>query len=238
MTKALPKIAFTLTAILLFSLLAFPVFAKSPQGAHLWFFSQDPDTLPWDNPKQLPNPQDVDPKYVGSHSDPWLNQGVIIASGEWDEFTIWLGLHKFESLNTKVVICINNAANEAINTITVNGIEIESWNSGKPSALAPHGVFKSTEFYGYAEVDVGDLYAPPLTPYKTAITINIDLNDEADLTNAKIHFDAYGSTKNGGIVFSPYSHDLTFVIPEPATIFMATSALLAFGLYAYKRKKQ
>jgi hypothetical protein len=38
-------------------------------------------------------------------------------------------------------------------------------------------------------------------------------------------------------MFSPYSHDLNFAIPEPATILATTASIIALGLYAYKRKK-
>jgi len=68
------------------------------------------------------------------------------------------------------------------------------------------------------------------------ISVEITLKGGADISDAKIHFDAYGYTDSGSLMKSPYSHDLTFHVPEAATIIAATS-LVAFGIYAYKRKK-
>jgi len=228
------RIFIALAAILLTITSTTPVFATS--GGHLWFYSQDPSSL--SGPQPLPNPQYYDPKYIEHSSDPWLEESVVVPSSDWETpFTIWLACAKFESLNTRLVISINTAAYNAIDSITVNGSEITGWESGKPDALAPHGIFNSAEFFGYNERLVGDFYSPPGSPYKKAIIIDIDLKEGADLTNAKIHFDAYGYTKEGNIIFSPYSHDLNFVIPEPATIFLTMASLTAFGIYAYKRKR-
>lgn len=231
--KSLPVV----TALLILTALVTPVFAQG--GGHLWFYSQDPDTLTWENPNNLPNPEVVDPNYVASNSDPWMTESIGIANGDWGSpFSIWLGCSKFESLNTQLVLSINEATFEAINSISIDGVEITSWQTGIPSALAPHGVFNSAEFHGYAEINVGDLYSPTDSPYKTEITIDIDVKDGADLSDAKIHFDAYGTTSTGGVIFSPYSHDLLFVVPEGATLLLASSSLIAFGIFAYKHKRK
>lgn len=234
MPKSILKIMPILATLLLAATLITPVLAKGgPQGGHLWFYSQDPGDAP------LPNPEDWDPNYVDADPDPWLDESIVISSGDWETpFTIWLACAQFESLNTMLVVSINDAAYEAINSITVNGIPLGPWTDGTPSALAPHDVFKSAEFYGYDEVNMGNLYSPPRTPFKVAIVVDIDLKEGADMSDAKIHFDAYGYTNTGGIIFSPYSHDATFVVPEPATIIAITSALGAFGAFAYKRKRQ
>jgi len=220
-----------------------PVLAEG--GGHLWFYSQDPDTLP--GPQPLPNPQDYDPKYVDTDPDPWLLQSVVIPSADWETpFTIWLACAQFESIDTKLVVSINDAAEGVIETVTVTVdstptvLDPTSFDTSgvPPGCLAPHGVFNSAEFYGCAEADVGDLYAPPGSPYKTAITVDIDLKGGVVVpSDAKIHFDAYGYTEGQECIFSPYSHDSNFVIPEPATVLATTASLIALTLYAYKRKK-
>jgi len=237
LVKKLVVIAPLVTTLLILTLLVTPVNAQA--GGHLWFYSQDPDTLSWPNPNQLPNPEDVDPKYVDAHPDEWLSESIIVSPDEWETpFSIWLACAQFESLNTKVVVSINEAAFTAIESITINENQISSWMTGIPSALAPHGVFNSAEFHGYTEVDVGNLYSPTDSPYKVEIEIQIDLKEGADLSDAKIHFDAYGSTERGGVIFSPYSHDATlFVVPEGYTVLLVSAPLFAFALYAYKHRR-
>jgi hypothetical protein len=228
-------------AVLLLALLAAPVMADG--GGHLWFFSEDPGSIVWANPNKLPNPAPdagdsyVDPNYISANSDPWLTESIVILSNNWETpFSIWLGCAQFESKDTMLVVSINEAAFTAINTIEINRVPISSWTKATHAQLAPHGVFMSADFHGYAEISVGDLYSPPGSPYAVEITVEITLNEGADISEAKIHFDAYGYTETGALVTSPYSHDLTFYVPEAATI-IATTSLAAFGIYAYKRRK-
>jgi len=206
-------------------------------GGHLWFYSQDPDTLL--APQPLPNPQDYDPNYLGTDPDPWLAESIVVPSSEWETpFSIWLGCAQFESLDTKLVVSINDAAFGVIAKIEVYGVEITSWDTSgnPPGPLAPHGVFNSAEFYGCAEVLIEDLHSPPGSPYAVEIEVKITLSGTVP-EDAKIHFDAYGKTERGGWIFSPYSHDFTFVIPEIGTIFLAAASFSALALYALKRRK-
>jgi len=211
-------------------------------GGHLWFYSQDPDTLP--GPQPLPNPEDYDPKYVGTDPDPWQTESIVIPpDGDWETpFSIWLACAQFESLDTMLVVSINNAAATGIETIDINGELLDpddpsQWDTSgvPPGCLAPHGVFNSAEFYGYYEVPVGDLYSPPGSPYAIEIEVEIVLNDGAP-EGMKIHFDAYGHTEKEKCIFSPYSHDLT-IVPELGTILLAAASFGALGLYALKRRK-
>jgi hypothetical protein len=224
-----------IVAVFLLAMLAGSAIAAG--GGHLWFYSEDPDSITWTDTDVLPNPQDFDPNYIAENPDPWLTQSIVISSGDWETpFSIWLGCAQFESIGTQVVVSINEAAYAAIDSIEVNGILITTWIDGTPSALVPHGVFNSDEFQGYAEIPVGDLFSPPDTPYAVEIPIEITLKEGADISEAKIHFDAYGYTESGSLVTSPYSHDLTFHVPEAAPI-LAVTSLVAFGIYVYKRKK-
>ena len=224
------------TVLLLTLSFVSPVFAPpggggGGGGAHLWFYSVDPDTLA--GPQPLPDPQVYDPNWVGASADGWITESVV--TGLSTSFNIWLGCKQFNSTGTTLVVSINDAAFAAIDSITVYGSTIGSWSSAMPSQLSPHGVFNAADFHGYAEVGLIDLYSPPGSPYKVEIPVEITFKATADLTGAKIHFDAYGYTESGALMKNPYSHDLT--VPEPATIFMALTSLGALGVYAYKRKK-
>lgn len=225
-----------ITAVLLLILLAAPVLADG--GGHLWFYSVDPGTL--NPPDLLPNPQDYDPNYVGADPDGWLAESIVLP-GDWGTpFSIWLGCAKFESLGTKLVISVNDAAAAAIAGITVEGIPVGAWDTNDADfPLPPHGVANSAEWHGFVEANLGNIYGVPEPwPYKIEINIDLTINPGADLSEAKIHFDAYGHTNTGALIFSPFSHDATFVVPEPATMFALGSSLLALGAYAIKRKKQ
>lgn len=227
--KLLLRISALITIFLIFTLLAAPVLAAEPGQAHLWFYSQDPSTLL--GPQPLPDPEEYDSNWIDTNEDPWLTESIVISSSS---FSLWLGCVKEESLDTKLVVTINEAAFAAIDTIKINGIAVEGWTSGMPSALANHGVFKNA--HGYNEVSIGDIYSPPDTRYVTQITIEIIFKEGVDINDAKVHFDAYGYMDDGKLNHNPYSHDATFVVPEAATIILAGSSLIAFGLYAYKRK--
>jgi hypothetical protein len=230
--RSIVKIMLPLAIFLLALSLVSPVFADG--GSHLWFYSQDPDTIP--GPQPLPNPQDYDPNWIGSTGDPWVDESIVPPTDPGTPYTIYLGCKKFESLGTTLVVSINDVAAAALGTIKINGNVIENWIVvGMPAELSPHGVFNSAEFYGYALVPLGDLYSPPDARYKVSIVVEIDLESHAG--DAKIHFDAYGHTVGGSLMKNPYSHDLTFVVPEPATIFMTLTSVSALGIYAYKRRK-
>jgi len=218
------------------SVSVWPAFAAG--GGHLWFYSQDPSTLP--GPQPLPDPSVYDPKYVSSSPDSWLTESIVVPSGDWSTpFFIWLGCAQFESLNTKLVVSINDAAHSVIDSIIINGTTIGPWDTSgtPPASIAPHGVFNSAEFYGYANASLGNIYSPPDTPYVVAINVTIVLNGGTIPADAKIHFDAFGYTEEGNFMFSPYSHDLDFVVPEPATIAIAATSLIALALYGLHRTK-
>jgi hypothetical protein len=238
MVKVVPIMA----ALLVLTILASPVHAT---GAHLWFYSVDPSTLPdWTGKIDgAVNPQDDDPNYVGVTSDAWTTESVVIASGEWETpFNLWIGNAdpKDGCHDTTLVISVNDAAAAAIAGITVTpGGNVGAWDTTVANfPLPPHGISNSAEYYGFAEVIVGDIASGSYMQ----VTIDITLNVGADLEEAKIHFDAYGwsdDAHNGDYdIFSPFSHDSTFVIPEVATIFLTASSMLAFGAYIYRKKKE
>ena len=231
MSNKLVKVAPILTALLLLTMLAVPVYAT---GAHLWFYSVEP-------PIPLPNPDGWDPNYVDVTSDPWTTESVAVPQGDWeDSFYIWIGNAdpQDDCYDTTLVISINDAAAPAIDAITVNpGDAVISWNTDEADfPLPPHGISNSAEWYGFAEVVVGDIPSGG----KLQIQIDIDLLGAVP-SEAKIHFDAYGWSDEehteGYDIFSPFSHDYTFIIPEPATIFLMAASLTALGIYTYKRKK-
>jgi len=250
MNKILRKATPLITAVLLLTLLAAPVFAQ--EAGKLWFYSVDPEAAlgypPLPNPQTWPDPN----YYVGDGSDDWLDESVVAMEGDWDSpFDLWIGLHQGTmSYDTTLVISINNDAASVITSITVTPdgeapqvILIGAFSNVDPTGptypLAKHGVFGSAEWAGYAEVVVGDIAS------ETALKITIDIAlGGAVPEGARIHFDAYGWSDEGEIgevkadITCPYSHDYTFVIPEVATILLAGASFAGFGLYAIRRKRK
>ena len=236
------KATLLLIALIVFaaSPLVMRVFAPPSNAPHLWFYSKDPATL--NPPDPLPDPQTYDPKYIDSNPDGWIAESIVINPSQWaSPYTIWLAwvVNKDESLDTKLIVSINDAAHTGIQTIKINGNTLTSWDTSgnPPTGLSNHGVFNSAEFYGYAEADVGDLYAYPKAPYKVAIIAEIALNNNPP-ADMKVHFDALGQTEAGAITRNPYSHDVTFVIPDLATAIMILAPFSALGVYAIRRRKK
>jgi hypothetical protein len=238
LNKKIIKAAPLITSAILLALLIAPVCAT---GAHLWFYSVDPATLPGGYPPLL-NPDPNDPNYVSADSDPWLEESIVMMNGDWDTpFSIWLGNADPQDncYDTMLVISVNNEAAAAISGISVDGTPVGVWNQDDGDFPLPaHGVANSAEWYGFVEVNVGNI----MSGEYIEIVIDIDLN--TDLANAKIHYDAYGwsdvehSLEDRPNITSPFSHDYTFVVPEVTTIFAAGSSLAALGTYVYRRKKQ
>lgn len=240
MNKPFLKVSLCITAILLLTLLCTPVHAT---GAHLWFYSVEP-TIP------LPNPDPWDPNYGGTNADGWLNEGVVIQVGDWTSFSCWIGNAdpQDDSYDTTLVISVNDVAAAGIASMTVNGIPVTlPWDSNSGNFPMPsHAPIGDAEWAGFAEVNVGYLASGA----KMQLTFALTLNAGPNMDDARIHLDAFGwNTREHGTsgpfptawpfpIFSPFSHDATFVIPEVATIFAAGSSLIALGTYAYKRRKK
>lgn len=215
---------------------------KAAGGGHLWFYSEEPFQ---GLDGKLPDITS-DPNYQGPDPDPWLSESIVIPLVNGPT-SIWLACAQFESTDTKVVVSINEAAHQGLAGITVNvggnSYPISSWVEDptgltKPEGpLAGHGVLNSDEFFGYYEVPVGylDSQDPP-GPYKVEIEVVITLGPDPP-GDMKIHFDAYGTTATGRLIFSPYSHDSTFLIPEGNTILLLAASFSALALYMLKRNR-
>ena len=79
-----------------------------------WFYIEEPSYSFYD--------PEAGPNYVGEISDAWVTESVV-RSIDWEsfagtetnaEFSFWMVVTNSPSQNTKVVISINNAANEGI----------------------------------------------------------------------------------------------------------------------------
>lgn len=229
-SKFKAKVALILTGLLVLAMLSGTVFAT---GAHLWFYSVEP-------PIPLPDPETWDPNYSGINPDGWLNEGAVIQVGDWTSFSCWIGnadSHD-DCYDTMIVISVNTEAAAGIASMTLNGIPVPAWDTDDGNfPLPPHAPIGAEGWYGFAEVNVLTIDSGG----KLELTFVATLNPGADMEAARIHLDAYGwtSEEHSGKynIFSPFSHDFTFVVPEPATILLMGSLFGALGLYALKRRK-
>lgn len=216
--KVIP-ITLLVAALLLSGLLIINAGAVRPTPTpSYWFFSDSPYP-------DFYNPQDEDPNYVGKgdpcNDDDWFEESILhnidweSHQGETVTFNFWLGVHPddADSEDTKVVIAINDDAHDGIKKISVNGDTIDpgDWITDPTSLLtpsgplSPHGVYKSSEFYGYYIIDVGDIEGSGIGEdvYPELAEIDFVIELENDATNGiKIHLDAFSEDGAG-----PYSHD-------------------------------
>lgn len=116
---------------------------------------------------------------------------------------------------------------------------------GDGTALPTHGIYGSgTSFF---EWNLGDftLTDSPVGDFIDSFPSTFPTNGQINAYDVSVsgfslvHFDAYnhifGATNHGHFKFVPFSHDAEARVPEPGTLLLVGSGLMALGLFARRR---
>ena len=178
---------------------------------------------------------------VGKNSDPWLNEGWLLnQTGNSWSFTLKIEVTScwVKSYDTHLIVALNDAAYTNLLSLTINSTSIPktAFQHGKPKPYGtkywPDCVYPT--WFDDTYVNVGEVRRGDCKILTVSVTFS-------DCTNARIHFDAYGSVypcepcKWSGVAWSPHSEDSTVVYqaaPMPLSISInPASRIIDLGQY-------
>jgi PKD repeat protein len=174
-----------------------------------------------------------------SVGDPWIDEGwLLYKTGNSWSFTVKIydTSSHVKSYDTHVIVALSDGAYNNLLSLSINGTNIAktAFKYGKPK---PYGTKYWSDciypaWFNDTYVNVG--YIPP-KGYKT-LTVSVTFSDATD---ARMHFDAYGSTYNGKpcswsqVTWSPNSEDSTVLYkagPLPLSVSISPpSAVIDLG---------
>ena len=182
--------------------------------------------------------------YVNSSEDAWLEDSWVTTDTSFD---LQIHNHNADDIyKLYMLVAVDREPTDNV-TVSVDGSVVSSYEgfiTPNNNALVPetepdyeypgHGVYKDgsgTHFEVVAVTIPGDGIL------KEDETMSVPIEITPLVSAVKVHFDAVGADNNGtAIAFVPNSHDVTYQIPEFATIAIPAIALL--GLFTFYRRKQ
>ncbi len=201
--------------------------------------------------------------YIGGSTDPWLADSVLISESP---FTLDITNHLPQAVNDIDGLYLIIAANRdprgsgGIN-VAVNSAEFSDGGSVVPIIYqdwtqvsgddgvtllgyktSPHGILTAGTWYRVIQVD-------PPAPTNSKYLIHDQQNDlyvnfaiSSPNSNDRIHIDSVGTRMESqvetGFAGNPYSHDVTWQVPEFPTIALPIAAALAIMFIMRGRKKE
>lgn len=173
--------------------------------------------------------------------DPWIDKGWLLnQTGNSWSFTVKIydTSRCLKSYDTHLIVALNDAAYNNLQSLTVNGTSIPrtAFQYGKPKPYGtrywPNDIYST--WFNDTYVNVGKILGKN---YKT-LTVSVTFSDATD---ARIHFDAYGSVVPWtpctwcGVAWSPNSEDSTVIYqaaPIPLSVSISpTSKVIDLGHY-------
>ncbi len=182
--------------------------------------------------------------YVGPSDDDWLEDSWVTAETSFDlqiynhnadgipKLYLLVAVDRVPTGNV-IVSVDSNVVSDYNGVITTNSNALVSETN--PDYEYPgHGVYK----YGSdTHFEVVAVTIPDDGILAKGETISVPIVITPHVDEVRVHFDAVGADNNDkAIAFVPPSHDVTYAIPEFATIAIPAIALL--GLVAFYRRKQ
>ena len=180
--------------------------------------------------------------YVSQNTgDPWIDKGWLLnQTGNSWSFT--LKVHDtscyLKSYDTHLIVALNEAAYNNLQSLTINGTSIpkSAFKNGKPKPYGtcywPNCVYPT--WFNDTYINVGTIQPKAYVILTVSVTFS-------NATNARMHFDAYGSVHSWTpcswcyVTWSPNSEDSTVVYqaaPIPLSVSISpSSATLDFGQY-------
>ncbi len=173
--------------------------------------------------------------------DPWIDKGWLLnQTGNSWSFTVKIydTSRCLKSYDTHLIVALNDAAYNNLQSLTINGTSIPktAFQYGKPKPYGtkywPNDIYST--WFNDTYVNVGKILGKS---YKI-LTVSVTFSDATD---ARIHFDAYGSVfcwepcSWCGVTWSPHSEDSTVIYqaaPIPLSVSISpTSKVIDLGQY-------
>ncbi|MEM3697558.1 MAG: PKD domain-containing protein [Candidatus Bathyarchaeia archaeon] len=172
--------------------------------------------------------------------DPWIDEGWLLnrTGNSWSFMLKINNTSKYlKSYDTHLIVALNDAAYNNLQTLTINGTSIpkSAFKNGKPNPYGkgywPNCVYPT--WFNDTYINVGTI-----SP-KGTVTLTVSVTF-SDATGARMHFDAYGSVANRTpcswteVAYSPNSEDSTvlYQAAQPLTVSITpTSAIIDLGQY-------
>jgi hypothetical protein len=198
--------------------------------------------------------------YVGTDNDPWINESWVVISGTSSaptSFNLYIDSMNYASENLYLAVAVDDPArveNITIGSITITSTSFTYGTVTWPAAagggeLPKHGVYPTW----YALVPIGDVDANwgyqtipgdpygPYWAYRKNVPVTITASATID-NGFKVHFDAHGilEEKPDVSVSSPFSHDVTVVVPIGAigALLVPLLMLLPFVLILRRQNRR
>ena len=183
--------------------------------------------------------------YVGPSEDAWLEDSWVTTDTSFD---LQIYNHNAANISKLYLLVAVDRVPAGNVTVNVSGITVSPYDGDITSSNKVRVVETNPDY----EYPGHGVYADSDTHFEVVnITIPGDVGPTLDagehisvpieithlVSAVKVHFDAVGAdADHAAISFVPNSHDVTYAIPEFATIAIPIVALL--GLVAFYRRKQ
>ncbi len=186
--------------------------------------------------------------YVNSSEDAWLVESWVTTETSFD---LQIYNHNVDEIpKLYLLVAVDREPTDNV-TVNVSGVVVSPYDGvittnnnalvtevQKPNKIEPyeypgHGVYNygSDTHFEVVAITIPDGIL------ERGETISVPIVITPLVSAVKVHFDAVGADDNDvAIAFVPNSHDVTYQIPEFATIAIPAIALL--GLFALYRRKQ